>query len=58
MKNNKIYYPLFLAMAVALGIFIGSMLDYPQKNAALLFNTNPQAASGLQQLLYLRRARH
>ena len=40
--KNKIYIPLFLALAVALGIFIGSTLNYPKKNTVMLFNKNPQ----------------
>ena len=43
-KNNKIYIPLFLAIAVAVGIFIGSTLNYPKKNNVMLFNRNPQEA--------------
>lgn len=54
MKNSKIYYPLFLALAVALGIFMGSMLDYPQKNAALLFNTDPQEAKIKRLINYIQ----
>ena len=44
MIKNKIYIPLFLSIAVALGIFIGSMLDYSQKKTVMLFNRNPQEA--------------
>lgn len=54
MNKNKVYYPLFLSLAVALGIFIGSMLDYPQKNAALLFNTNPQEAKIKRLINYIQ----
>jgi len=54
MNKNKIYYPLFLAVAVALGIFIGSILDYPQKNAGLLFNTNPQEAKIKRLINYIQ----
>ncbi len=54
MKKSKIYYPLFLALAVALGIFIGSMLDYPQKTTALLFNTNPQEAKIKRLINYIQ----
>ncbi|MDY7394747.1 S41 family peptidase [Aureibaculum sp. 2210JD6-5] len=54
MSKNKIYYPLFLSLAVALGIFIGSMLDYPQKSAALLFNTNPQEAKIKRLINYIQ----
>ena len=43
-KTNKIYIPLFIALAVAVGIFIGSVLDYPKKNSVMLFNRNPQEA--------------
>ena len=41
-SKNKIYIPLFLAISVALGIFIGSTLNYPKKNTVMLFNRNPQ----------------
>jgi len=44
MSKNKIYIPLFLSLAVAAGIFIGSFLDYPKKNTVMLFNRNPQEA--------------
>ncbi len=44
MNKNKIYIPLFLSLAVAAGIFIGSMLDYPKKNSVMLFNRNPSEA--------------
>ncbi|NNC69534.1 MAG: PDZ domain-containing protein, partial [Flavobacteriaceae bacterium] len=43
-SKNKVYIPLFLAIAVALGIFIGSTLNYPKKNTVMLFNRNPQEA--------------
>ncbi len=43
-SKSKVYIPLFLAIAVGLGIFIGSTLNYPKKNAVLLFNKNPQEA--------------
>ena len=43
-SKNKVYIPLFLALAVALGIFIGSTLNYPKKNTVMLFNRNPQEA--------------
>lgn len=42
--KNKIYYPFFLSLAVAVGIFIGSMLDYTQKNTVMLFSNSPQEA--------------
>ena len=54
MTKSKIYYPLFLGLAVALGIFIGSMLDYPQKSAGLLFNTNPQEAKIKRLINYIQ----
>ncbi|RPD96634.1 S41 family peptidase [Aureibaculum marinum] len=54
MKKRKIYYPLFLALAVAFGIFIGSMLDYPQKNAALLFSNNSQEAKIKRLINYIQ----
>jgi len=44
MSKNKIYTPLFLSLAVAAGIFIGSMLDYPKKKSVMLFNRNPSEA--------------
>jgi len=42
MDKNKVYIPLFLAIAVGLGIFIGSTLDYAKKNNVMLFNQTPQ----------------
>jgi len=45
MKMNnkyKVYIPLFLAIAVALGIFLGSTLNYPKKKSVMLFNQSPQ----------------
>ena len=42
MDKNKIYIPLFLALAVGLGIFIGSTLDYSKKKNVMLFNQTPQ----------------
>ena len=44
MIKNKIYIPLFLSIAIALGIFIGSMLDYQQKKTVMFFNRNTQEA--------------
>ena len=44
MSKNKIYFPLFLSIAIAVGIVIGSVLDYPKKNTVMLFNRNPQEA--------------
>lgn len=44
MIKNKIYIPLFLSIAIAIGIFIGSMLDYQQKKTVMFFNRNPQEA--------------
>ena len=41
-SKNKVYIPLFLAIAVGLGIVIGSTLNYPKKNTVMLFNKNPQ----------------
>ena len=41
MKKSKIYLPIFLALATATGVFIGSNLNY-QKKSALLFSANPQ----------------
>ncbi len=43
MKINKIYLPLFLSIATAIGIFIGSNLDYKNKTA-MLFGDSPQEA--------------
>jgi len=44
MNKNKIYIPLFLSIAIAVGIMIGSFLDYPRKNSVMLFNLNPREA--------------
>ena len=41
MTKNKIYLPIFLSIATAVGIFIGSNLNY-NKNSSLLFNKSPQ----------------
>jgi len=41
-------------LAVALGIFIGSMLDYPSNNAAFLFNSNPQEAKIKRLINYIQ----
>jgi len=43
MKNNKIYLPIFLSIAIAIGIFIGSNLDY-ENQTAMLFGNSPQEA--------------
>ena len=42
MDKNKVYIPLFLAISVGLGIFIGSTLDYSKKKNVMLFNQTPQ----------------
>ena len=42
MTKNKIYFPLFLSLAVVFGIFIGSMLNYPKRNSLSFFKGNPQ----------------
>lgn len=42
MDKNKVYIPLFLTIAVGLGIFIGSTLDYSKKKNVMLFNQTPQ----------------
>lgn len=39
MKNNKIYIPIFLAIAIVIGVFIGSNLNYPNKMAFLRTNS-------------------
>jgi len=44
MSKNKIYLPLFLSLAIALGIFIGSFLNYPERKTVMLFNKNPREA--------------
>lgn len=41
MKKNKIYLPIFLAIAAAIGVFVGSNLNY-QKRTALFFGSSPQ----------------
>jgi carboxyl-terminal processing protease len=42
-KKIKIYLPIFIAIAVIVGIFIGSNLDYENKTA-LLFGEDPKEA--------------
>ena len=42
--KNKIYIPLLFSIAVVLGIFIGSFLNYPKRNTVMLFNSNPREA--------------
>ena len=44
MNKNKIYIPLFLMLAIALGIIIGSFLNYPRNSTAMLFSRDPQEA--------------
>lgn len=44
MSKNKTYFPLWISIAVALGIFIGSFLNYPKGSSGLFFNSNPQEA--------------
>ena len=41
MKNNKIYLPIFLSIATALGIFIGSNLNY-SKSASISYKAGSQ----------------
>ncbi|HIP33232.1 MAG TPA: PDZ domain-containing protein, partial [Bacteroidia bacterium] len=41
--KNKTYLPIFLSIATAVGIFIGSNLDYSNKTA-MLFGSSPQEA--------------
>lgn len=41
MKNNKIYFPIFLSIAIVIGVFIGSNLNY-NKKSVMLFNSNSQ----------------
>ncbi len=41
MKKNKIYLPIFLAIATSIGVFIGSNLNY-QNKSALLFGNHSQ----------------
>jgi len=43
-NKNKIYIPLFLSIAIVVGIIIGSLFDYPKRNTVMLFNRNPQEA--------------
>ncbi len=40
--KNKIYFPLFISLAIVAGIFIGSFLNYPKRNSVMLFNKNPR----------------
>ncbi len=42
MGKNKVYIPFFLSIAVGLGIFIGSTLDYSNNKSVRLFNQTPQ----------------
>jgi carboxyl-terminal processing protease len=42
MNKNKVYIPLFLSIAVGLGILIGSTLDYTKRKTVTLFNQTPQ----------------
>lgn len=44
MSKNKIYTPIFISLAVAAGILIGSFLNYPRNNTVMLFNNNPREA--------------
>ncbi len=44
MSKNKIYIPLFLSLAIAAGILIGSFLNFPKRNTVMLFNKSPQEA--------------
>jgi carboxyl-terminal processing protease len=41
MSKNKIYLPIFLSIAIAIGIIIGSTLNY-KRRAAFLFGSSPQ----------------
>ncbi len=41
MKNSKIYLPIFLSIAIAIGVLIGSKLNYSNKTA-ILFGDSPQ----------------
>ena len=43
MKKFKIYLPVFIAISVVIGIFIGSNLNY-QNKTAMLFGNSPQEA--------------
>ena len=43
MNKSNIYFPLYISLAVAVGILLGSYLNYPKKNTAL-FIKNPQEA--------------
>ncbi len=42
--KNKIYIPLLFALAVILGIFMGTFLNYPKRNNGLLFGKNTSEA--------------
>jgi len=40
MTNKKIYFPLFIGLAIAIGIFIGSNLNFKNKTPLFSSNTN------------------
>jgi len=52
-KKFKIYLPIFIAIAVIIGIFIGSNLDYENKTA-LLFREDPKEAKIKKLLNYIQ----
>ena len=54
MTKNKIYLPLFLAIAISIGIFIGSFLDYPQSDTISLFSSSPQEDKIKRLINYIR----
>ncbi|MCB0473761.1 MAG: PDZ domain-containing protein, partial [Flavobacteriaceae bacterium] len=45
MNKKNLYLPLITSLAVAVGIFLGMFLNYPQNNSAIsLFSSSPQEA--------------
>lgn len=49
--KNKSYFPLFLTLAVALGIFIGSKLNYSQSSSNMLFNNGNSKEQKIKKLI-------
>lgn len=49
--RNKNNFPLFLGIAIAIGIFIGSTLNFPEGNALFVQNKNEQKMKKLMQFI-------
>ncbi len=53
--KNKIYIPLLFSIALALGIFLGHLLNFPKNNtASSFFNKNPQEAKIKRLINYIQ----